>query len=105
MMEYITLLSSIVLFVVSIYGYGKEKGVVYIFWIVSSLSYLALSIALVIMGLDALSLAIAPFLGSIYPSFLAIGIIVVGSRYWKHYFGFVIVMLILLIAQVKCRQL
>ena len=94
MMEYITLLSSLVLVAVAAIRYKEKADIAYLWWLISGLAFLVISVALIALGLDALSLAITPYLGSVYPAFMALGLI--SLRYsWKYYLGFILVMLIL----------
>jgi len=94
MMEYITLLSSLALVSASIAGYRKKRGLAYLFWLVSGLAFLLISTALLISGLAALELPITPYLGSVYPAFMALGLI--AMRYsWKYYLAFIVLMLLL----------
>lgn len=97
MLEFITLISAITLLLVSLIGYFNKREIEYVFWSIAGLAYLIIVLALVIMGLDALRLTITPLLGSIYPSFLAVGIISIAYKWWRYYFIFVILMLMLII--------
>ena len=98
MLEYITLLSGIIYFLVSIYGYSIEKNLKEIFYIISSLAFLIISVGLVAMGLDALELPFTIYLGTIYPTFLALGILykMEDDRYWKYFLYFVVFALVLI---------
>lgn len=97
MFEYVTLISSIILLFVTLLGFYKVRGLEYLSWLVSSSSFFLLAIALVLLGLDALQLPITPYLGSLYPSFLALGLIMIKSRkYSVYYLLFIFLMLILI---------
>jgi hypothetical protein len=99
MLEFITLLSSLILIGISLDSYRSKEvayRVSYVFWAVSGLAFLIISIALIVLGLNALQLPVTPYLGSIYPAFMALGLVAYRSRYWKHYLAFVILMLILI---------
>jgi len=97
MLEYVTLLSSILLLIVILYGLYKNGVIIYYSWLISAIAFLILSVALVTLGLDALSLPVTPYLGSIYPSFLALGIIMIRyKKGWLYYLGFILLMLILM---------
>jgi hypothetical protein len=94
MMEYVTLLSSLALVCASIFGYKRNGSLPYIFWLISGLAFLAISAALIAFGLDALQLSVTPYLGSVYPAFMALGLI--ALRYsWRYYLAFIVLMLLL----------
>jgi hypothetical protein len=94
MMEYITFLSSLVLIGASMAGYRRKSELPYVFWIISGLAFLVISAALIAMGLDALKLSVTPYLGSIYPAFMALGLIALRYR-WRYYLAFIVLMLLL----------
>ncbi|MGQ4891814.1 MAG: hypothetical protein ACP6IP_04905 [Candidatus Njordarchaeia archaeon] len=99
MLEWITVISGLAYLGVSIWGYTKKKSVDYISWVVSSLGFFIIAVALAILALDALALPITIYLGSIYPSFLAIGLLVrrePEGEIWKYYLYFTVFMLILM---------
>jgi len=95
MMEFITLVSSLALVGVSLYGYRNKREIPYAFWAVSGLAFLIISVALVVLGLNALQLPVTPYLGSIYPAFMALGLIALRSDFWKYYLAFIVLMLLL----------
>lgn len=98
MLEYVTLIAAIVYLVIALYGYGLKKSVDYLSWIISSIGFLAVAGALVALGLVALEQPYAPYLGTIYPAFLAIGLLYrkEGVDWWKYYFYFTVIMFILM---------
>ena len=99
MLEWITVLSGLAYLGVSIWGYTKKKSIDYISWTISSLGFFIIAVALAIMALDALALPITIYLGSIYPSFLAIGLLYRKDKegqIWKYYLYFTVIMLILM---------
>jgi len=106
MLEWVTLISGLVFFLIALYGYNEKKSLEYIIWSISGLTFLIIAIALVAMSLDALSLPYTVYLGSIYPSFLALGLLYKKEGYWKYYLYFIILMIILIAAgQVALPQL
>ncbi|MHA1616602.1 MAG: hypothetical protein ACTSX9_04785 [Candidatus Njordarchaeales archaeon] len=99
MLAYVTLIAALIYFIAAIYGYTRKQGVDYFFWIISSLSFLIVAGALAVMGLAALEQPYTPFIGALYPAFLAIGILYrLRDTWWKYYLGFVVVMMILMAA-------
>jgi len=97
MFEWITVISGIFLVLVTIYGYMKKQSLEYAFWFLSGLSFLIISIGLALLGLDALALPFTIYLGSIYPSFLALGLLFKRELHWKYYLIFIISMLFLIL--------
>ena len=98
MMEYITVLAGIVYFLAALYGYSIEQNIKQIFYIISSLAFLIIALALATVGLDALSLPVTIYLGTIYPTFLALAILykLENDEYWKYFLYYVIFALILI---------
>ena len=97
LLEWITVISGLVYLAVSILGYNKKQGIEYITWTISSLAFFLIAIALATSGLAALELPVTPYLGSIYPSFLAIGILVKKeNEWWKYYLYFTVIILIIM---------
>lgn len=92
--EWVTVISALALLGVSAMLYSRARHVAAFFWTISAFCFLIIAIALATMGLNALQLSVTPYLGSLYPGLLATGIIASMSEYWKHYFAFVILMLI-----------
>lgn len=97
MLAVVTLLSGIFLVAAAGFGYVKKRTLEYVFWLISGLAFFVISIALVILDLDALSLPITIYLGSIYPSFLALGLLYRKNIYWREYLGFALVLFFLII--------
>ncbi len=95
-MEYVTLISSLIYLIVTINGYYRKRELEYLSFLISSIAFFVISIALVIMGLDALALPYTVYLGSIYPSFLALGLLIHKKTEWKYYLYFIILMLVLI---------
>jgi len=98
MLEWITAISGLVLVLVTLMGYIAKKELKYVFWLISGISFLVIGLALAIMGLnDALAFPGTIYLGSIYPSFLAIGILFDKEEKWgRYYLIFTLIMLVLI---------
>ena len=93
--ELLTLLSSLLLLSVSLYKYLKSKEISYAMWSIVALSFLIIAAALTLLKLEALSLPITPYVGALYPAFMAAG--VVGEDYWRKYVAFIALMLLLMV--------
>ncbi len=93
--ELLTLLSSLLLLSVSLYKYLKSKEISYAMWSIAALSFLIIAAALTLLKLEALSLPITPYVGALYPAFMAAG--VVGEDYWRKYVAFIALMLLLMV--------
>lgn len=93
--EFITLISSLLLLAVSLYKYSKTREVSYSMFAVASISFLIIASALAFMKLEALSLPVAPYVGALYPAFMASGVL--GKEHWRKYVAFTSVMLILML--------
>jgi len=93
--EFLTLLSSLLLLAVSLYKYSKSKEVSYAMWSIAALAFLIIAVALALLKLEALSLPIAPYVGALYPAFMAAGVL--GKGYWRNYVIFIVVMIILML--------
>ena len=74
MLEYITFISSIILLLVNLFRFYRNRRIEYLSWLVSSSSFSLLATTLLFLGLDALQLSITPYLGSLSALLLAIGI-------------------------------
>jgi len=79
--ELLTFLSSLLLLSISLYRYFKRKEISYAMWSIAALSFLIISAALALLKLDALSLPITPYIGALYPAFMAAGIL--GKDHWR----------------------
>ncbi len=64
-------------------------------WVIAGISFLMIAAALSALKLDALSLPITPYVGALYPAFMAAGIL--GTKYWRQYVAFIFVMLLLML--------
>ncbi|AGK61890.1 hypothetical protein Asulf_01924 [Archaeoglobus sulfaticallidus PM70-1] len=96
--EWVTVVSGLAFTAVAVLLYSRTKQISALLWTIAAASFLVISIALAVMGLNALQLAVTPYLGSIYPGLLAAGIIASKSKAWRYYFAFVIVALVLMAA-------
>lgn len=106
MFEYVTLMCSLIYLIITLYGYYNKRSLEYISWLISSIAFFVLSLALVVIGLKALELPYTVYLGSIYPSFLALGLLIHGKSKWRYYLYFIIIMfLLIVIGQVTMRAL
>ncbi len=94
--EWVTVLCAFILVAVSAILYIRKRHVAPIMWLISGISFLIIAVALALMRLDALQLPVTPYLGSLYPGLLAVGIIGAKTRYWKHYLVLVVVLLALI---------
>ncbi len=94
--EWITLLSAFFLAYVAIASFKWSK-VSSILWIIASLSFLFVALGLALQGLKALENPLTPFIGAVYPGFLAAGLIAANTNYWRQYVVFVIFMLFLML--------
>jgi len=92
--ELLTFLSSLLLLSISLYRYFKRKEISYAMWSIAALAFLIISAALALLKLDALSLPITPYIGALYPAFMAAGIL--GKDHWREYVIFIILMLFLM---------
>ncbi|ACB07530.1 hypothetical protein [Candidatus Korarchaeum cryptofilum] len=93
--ELLTLLSSLLLLSISIYKYLKSKEISYAMWSIAALSFLIIAAALALLKLDALSLPITPYVGALYPAFMAAGVL--GKDHWRKYVIFILLMLLLMV--------
>ncbi|MEB3860438.1 MAG: hypothetical protein LRS43_04435 [Desulfurococcales archaeon] len=93
--EWVTLASSLALLYVAIasYKWSREASAL---WVIAGLGFLFVSAGLAISGLEALENPLTPFIGALYPGFLASGIIAANTGYWRPYVAFVIAMLALM---------
>ena len=64
-------------------------------WVIAGISFLMIAAALSALKLDALSLPITPYVGALYPAFMAAGIL--GTKYWRQYVAFIFIMLLLML--------
>jgi len=93
--EFVTLLSALTLLTVSLLKYYRTKEISYAMWVIAGISFLMIATALSALKLDALSLPITPYVGALYPAFMAAGIL--GTKYWRQYVAFIFVMLLLML--------
>jgi hypothetical protein len=93
--ELLTLLSSLLLLSISIYKYLKSKEISYAMWSIAALSFLIIAAALALLKLDALSLPVTPYVGALYPAFMAAGVL--GKDHWRKYVIFILLMLLLMV--------
>jgi len=93
--ELLTLLSSLLLLSISIYKYLKSKEISYAMWSIAALSFLIIAAALALLKLGALSLPITPYVGALYPAFMAAGVL--GKDHWRKYVIFILLMLLLMV--------
>lgn len=93
--EFVTLISALVLLAASSIKYARTKEVSYFMFIISSISFLVIAAALAFLKLGALSLPITPYVGALYPAFMASGVL--GKDHWKKYTIFTVLMLILML--------
>jgi len=93
--ELLTLLSSLLLLSISLYKYLKSKEISYAMWSIAALSFLIIAAALALLKLDALSLPITPYVGALYPAFMAAGVL--GKDHWRKYVIFILLMLLLMV--------
>ena len=93
--EFVTLLSALTLLTVSLLKYYRTKEISYAMWVIAGISFLMIATALSALKLDALSLPITPYVGALYPAFMAAGIL--GTKYWRQYVAFIFVMLLLIL--------
>lgn len=101
--EFVTLLSALILLFVSSVKYQRTREVSYAMFTIASISFLVIAAALVFLKLEALSLAITPYVGAIYPAFMAAGVL--GKDHWRKYVAFTLLMLALMIAGSYYRPL
>ena len=93
--EYVTLASAAALVASGLIVYYRYDRLAGGLWLVGSSAFLLVSLALVVMGIDALGLEVTPLLGSVYPAFIAAA--VASARgYGLHYSGFAVAMLALI---------
>jgi len=88
--------TSLIYLIVTLYGYFNKKLLEYISWFISSIAFFIIALALVVTGLNALKLPYTVYLGSIYPSFLALGILINRKAKWKYYLYFIAIMFLLI---------
>jgi len=93
--EFLTLLSSLLLLVVSLIKYYRTKEVSYVMFTIAAISFTIISAALAFLKLEALSLPITPYVGAIYPAFMAAGVL--GRDHWRKYVVFTLIMLVLML--------
>ncbi|MGC8932786.1 MAG: hypothetical protein ACP5KE_07245 [Candidatus Methanodesulfokora sp.] len=93
--EFVTLISAFVLLGVSSIKYARTREISYLMFIISSISFLIIAAALAFLKLEALSLPITPYVGALYPAFMAAGVL--GKHYWRNYVIFTVLMLILML--------
>ncbi len=93
--EFITLLSALTLLTVSLLKYHRTREISYAMWAIAGISFLVIAVALSALKLDALSLPITPYVGALYPAFMAAGVL--GTKYWKQYVAFIFIMLLLML--------
>lgn len=93
--ELLTLLSSLLLLSISLYKYLKSKEISYAMWSIAALSFLIIAAALALLKLGALSLPITPYVGALYPAFMAAGVL--GKGHWRKYAIFILLMLLLMV--------
>lgn len=93
--EFVTLLSALTLLIVSLLKYYRTKEISYVMWVIAGISFLMIAAALSALKLDALSLPITPYVGALYPAFMAAGIL--GTKYWRQYVAFIFIMLLLML--------
>ncbi len=101
--EFVTLLSALILLAVSSVKYQRTREVSYAMFTIASISFLIIAAALAFLKLEALSLAITPYVGALYPAFMAAGVL--GRDHWKKYVAFTSLMLLLMIAGSYYRPL
>jgi hypothetical protein len=95
--EWVTLASSLALIYVALMSYRWSR-VSSTLWVVAGIGFLFVSAGLALWGLDALENPLTPFVGALYPGFMAAGIVAANTRYWRHFVAFVLAMLGLMLA-------
>ncbi|RDD52896.1 MAG: hypothetical protein BA066_07260 [Candidatus Korarchaeota archaeon NZ13-K] len=93
--EFLTLLSSFLLLLASSIRYQRTREASYAMFTVASISFVIIAAALALLKLEALSLPITPYVGAIYPAFMAAGVL--GGNRWRKYVAFTLLMLILML--------
>jgi len=103
-LAWVTLLSALAYLAASVLGYMKKKTIAELAWIVSSIGFLVIAAALVAIPdpFTALGVPGAVFIGTLYPSFLALGLLHRKGEFagikdiWKYYLYLIIIILIIM---------
>ena len=65
-------------------------------WLVGAASFLVVAVGLAVLGLQVLEVSATPFIGALYPGFMAAGVLAAHLRVWTKYIAFIVVMLLLM---------